>query len=243
MPDGHEVDSRAKLRAALDALREDQERHAALVDALNRAETQWAETASQVSAAEAALAEAQATERQRQAWDFVSGVRTPSPVKQAETTLGAAQQNLRRLVEIKGALGDEIEQLAARLARRQDRVHACLADLICNSQEFHALLDDLDRTWSHIRGLRITCRNISQACAGHMSQAALSHWQSVPSLNPERLKNVPANETPIIAWATALEALLQNADFPLPAVPGVSTMVDFPPPGDAANGPISRPGA
>ena len=52
----------------------------------------------------------------------------------------------------------------------QHAVHKALADLICNSDEFHNLFAEQTKAWARLRGIRKTFALIQRALSGQMPQ-------------------------------------------------------------------------
>jgi hypothetical protein len=199
------ADARARLREAIQALRDDQERHAAIEDGREKARRRRWEIATQVDDIKAELAAAEADEGGRLAYAFInSTTNSDSPVKTVTIKLEACQQHLTEIVAVEAGLDREIEGLQRRLRHRQTAIREHLTNLVCNSPEYHALF---------------AFSKIADACGGAMSQADFNKWQRVESFSHEAT-NIAIDPEPGAAWAEALRRLIEDPSTELPGPGG-----------------------
>jgi hypothetical protein len=97
--------------------------------------------------------------------------------------------------------------------RGQVQIRIALAQVISGSAALQQLLNEQRKAWARLRGLRVAATAIVRACKGQFENAD-KLFVGV-SLDPD-VVNQPEDQRPITEWRTAIAALLENADAPLP---------------------------
>jgi hypothetical protein len=173
------------------------------------------------TAAELKLSELQqanpASRSQDLAYGFVNNeapVQNPAVVI-AQSAVAQAQRDVARLTEIEAALDSEIQHSQSRLGFLRSNLRDCLNELICSDLAFQSLLDELDRTHAHLRGLHKCFRLISKEIGG-LPHKHFTHINQRISLDPDVVE--PIEEGPARLWELALVKLRDDADAELPVI-------------------------
>src|SRR6516225_8223051 len=141
--------ARERLKTALAAVKEEEERLAALEQALERCteEGRAARRAARDSAA--LLAEMRRTSPGDLAYAYANNsevLERSHAVDVQRAAVARDQREIERLDEIESALSSEIRDAEMRLRLRRGAVRDATSQLICSSRQFHSLLDEIDRT-------------------------------------------------------------------------------------------------
>ena len=208
--------ARARLRSAIGALQEDNDRIGALELAQERASENQRTAQQTLIEAESVLQQTRPIEPERLAHSFAAGETIDRlPIAEARARVDRARSELEHIEEIRQALQTEIDRAQMRLRLRRDSMYAALADVVCGSPEFARLFSELDQTWARLRGLRKCFRTIQDAMSGHMPGPIMSRWQTVVPLDYD--VSYPLDEHPVGLWSQALERLLTDPDAVLPS--------------------------
>jgi hypothetical protein len=209
--------SRDKLRVALQRHREEQLRCDALEAARERCHGELRESWRAARDSENKLKELQdANHAPDLAYAYANNeAPTHNPaitIAQSETS--RHQRETARLTEIETALDSEIEQSQRRLGYLRGTLRDCINEAVCSDPAFQSLLDELDRTHAHLRGLHKCFRVISKAVGG-LPHEHFTHVHRIISLDPDVAE--PIELGPALSWELALVKLRDNADAPLPS--------------------------
>jgi hypothetical protein len=215
--------SRAKLRQALARSREEAERLDGLSQALERChgELLTAQSALQVSIEE--LAKARHVDKRDLAYRYAEGaiLEMSHSIEAAEALVARNRAEVERLSEVEEALDGEVKASRARAVARQMSLREALSELVCSSEQFNGLLEQLDQLWGRMRGLHKCFRTLSAALGGLPDQH-FRRIHRVVSMDPDVIVGEPQlDERPAAAWASALAALAQDPDHPLPETGGI----------------------
>jgi hypothetical protein len=131
------------------------------------------------------------------------------------TTIQHYRSEQDRLTEIDRALENEIAQAQVRLRQRRYDLHAVMADVVTQSDEYLALLEHLNAAWIRLRSLRIACSQIQSLLAGYLPHEFETRWQAVEPL--EDRVGYDVDENLIQSWTQAMHQLATDADTPLPS--------------------------
>jgi hypothetical protein len=211
---------RDKLRYALQALNEEQERLTQLERGQARCHDQVRTAFTAQQNAEERLRLHQPNEAALLVDAYLSDqiLDAGSTLKDLEGNVARTTQEHARLEQVEAALNGQIEQSQRRMQDRHRQVHIALSDLLCDSPELHQLFQALDDAWARICGIRKAFDQITTALHGQMPSNQLNRWQVSPPLDYHVL-GFPIDESPANAWQLALERLLGgDADAPLPSI-------------------------
>ncbi len=174
-PSDPPLSPRDKLRAAIDALNEEQERVNALSTGQEEAQRNMWTARDQLTSAKTGLDSARRTDKQSLAYDFVMGKpRSTVDVSAAEALVEAANRAIGHWEDIEAACASELSGAEKRISRRRHEVNEAIADFLIASPEFAAFLDGLDRAWATLRSYSIIGEDLIGAGKGYVPASVMS---------------------------------------------------------------------
>jgi hypothetical protein len=217
-PNDQQSEARSRLRQALAAVHEEEDRIQALEAGQSRAHEAVRHSRQAILDAEQSLRGLRTVEPTRLAFAFINGeeLQDRQTVGEAEALLDRLKSEHAHSQEIDQALEGELRSAETRLRLRRGALYQALSELICSSPELEDLFADLEQTWARLRGLRKCFDHITTALHGQMPAKLMSRWQVSPPLDPSII-GYPLDEQRYRRWASALEALLADADAELPS--------------------------
>lgn len=209
--------SRDNLRSIITQITETQQRLAALEDARVRArEDRWA-LGSRLRDAQYELSRAQAEERSRIAYAYTNqqAVRDEiTPVESAKLTLDRVQSEYDHIETVEASLDTEIPQVQSALRQLRNDQYTAISQIVCNSDEYEALLTAHTAAWRHLRSIKETLRTVQAGLHGQMPHAL---YDMASRSEPLEIRvGYPVDPELVTAWATSMSALENDADAPLP---------------------------
>jgi hypothetical protein len=209
--------NRTHLREKLALLKREQDHVTALEQAQQRSNERLREIAHRLHEAELALAEIQRDEPLRRTYQFVNQevVEDQADTIAATTVVEKLTGEHDECSMIDDTLVAEIATAQQRIRYAHNDVRRALAAIVNDSPELRYLLDEQDRHFAAIRGIKKACQIIANALGGDTSSEFLSRYQNNQPVNPE-IVGYPIDETPAEQWAKALNAILIDPDTELP---------------------------
>jgi chromosome segregation ATPase len=208
--------ARDALRKALDAQREERERHDFLTAGQTKAEASLRDAATALANAQDDLTTTRRKRPAELAYGFAAGqelLQLRHSVAEAQALVTRRESEVQHYREILEALEREIAQVEVRLRNCQSAVHEALARVIATSTEFAAFCDELDHAWLRLRSLKVAADAIMVASHGHLPTDVYSKLQAAQPL--EERVGYPVEDI-VARWQGALARLLTSADTALP---------------------------
>jgi hypothetical protein len=190
-------------------------RLAALDDAATRARERSWHAASQLSEAKAELQRVTADEPRRLAYSFVNSDEAANPIGEARAYVEACQTEVAKVAEIEAALASEIVRAQSEAQRLRERRGQAMADTVCGSAEYHALIAEHRAAWAHLRTLKAALVAVRSALHGQAPQSLYFEIDSREPLEADRV-GFPVDGAFVAAWSAALAVLESNPSAPLP---------------------------
>ncbi len=212
----NETSPRDKLRAAIDALSEEQARVDALTTGQRQAQSNLWAARDQLASARTELDRARHTDRADLAYAFLEGKsRDTANITAAEAAVEAAERAIKHWSDIEQACASELRGAENRISRRRHEVSEAGAEFLIASDEFAAFMDGLDRAHATLRSYTIIGENLIEACHGYCPASVMSRLRrSEPLL--ERVGYAVDGDF-IEQWRRAFAELAAlNADVQLP---------------------------
>jgi chromosome segregation ATPase len=184
-----------------------------LQDALQRAESELHEIATQQLEARAELAEAQ------HPGNVVASYLSNTVVLRHDAAaIEARLDSLHRAyadhTQICEALQSELTAAERQVERAQHAVTAAVAAVVEQSAEFQALLAAWPAAWHRLRSLKTTFDAIAKLTSGQLSGETFSLFNRSEPI--EERVGYPVDESLASSWQSAVEGLANDAETPLP---------------------------
>jgi len=207
---------RARLRAIINEIAETTHRLEALEQAQTRANERGWHAASQLAEANDQLRIAAKDAPRRLAYSYVNDDdgELADPVTDAESRVAAAQREVDRLADVEAALSGEIAITQSTLRDLRVKQHVAMADVVCGSPQYRALLERHTACWQELRSVKDTLRILVSSLRGQHPLRLEQEVLRAETLEGDRT-GYPVNAEPG-KWAAALTALENDADAELP---------------------------
>jgi hypothetical protein len=208
---------RDKLRQSIDRLQTEQHHLANLEAGQTRAHEQLRTAEDRLAGAEMALERVVAEEPQRLAHAYVTnGEVDADPVASAQSEVNTSQSEVTRLKRIEAAVTGEVERSQSTLRTLRASHYAAMAELVCTSPEYLALVAEHAAAWMRLRTVKQALRVVQAALKGQLPHQYENEAVRSEPLEPRVGFDVGELVT---AWADAMSALEQgDADVELPSI-------------------------
>lgn len=208
---------RDRLRAAIVAFEEEQNRVNALAEGQRQAQSNLWAAREQLNGANTDLDRARRrTDKQALAYSFIEGKsRDTVDITAAEAAVEAANRQIGHWEDVEAACAAELRGAEQRISRRRHEVNEATADFLIASPEFAALMDQLDAAWRNLRSVTIVGEDLIGACHGYAPASVMSRLHRSEPL-AERVGYAIDSEL-IENWRRAFaELAAHNSDVQLP---------------------------